>query len=198
MALKNILLDKDENYNLISELETAISEAKFDLKFKFWTELEEQLNMDLRYELYKKNLEVEKKVKLKACITEGSTQSYPGLTFRLSGDENCEIVFRIECGPKHLYYGFVLCEIGKDLRVKIDKAKHEKYPYLKHLKQHGKDDEWNGDSINGWLAYKYSKYPVIDFKDYKSVKEYEKDNQKFVEKLVAEITAICDDVKRIS
>ena len=197
MALKNILLDKDEIYNLIPELESAISEAKFDLKFKFWTELEEKLNVDLRYEVYKKNLEVGKKGELKACIEEGSTQSYPGLTFRLSGDENCEIVFRIECGPNHLYYGFVLCEKGKDLRVKIDDAKHEEYPYLKYLKQHRKDNEWNG-SINGWLAYKYSKYPVINFKDYKSIKEYEKDNLKFVEKLVAEITEICDDVKKIS
>ena len=211
MELKNILLDKDENYNLISKLDIAISEAKFDLEYKFWTELETQLekrteleklnvvNENLRYEIYGKNLGIEvygknqgsgREDELKACIKDGSTQSYPGLTFRLSGDENREIVFRIECSPGYLSYGFVLCEKGK--RANIDNAKRREYPYLEPSMI---DEEWKEAYAKGWFAYKDWKYPVIDFRNYKSVTEYKKHTGEVVKKLVDEI---CEVVKKIS
>ena len=210
MELKNILLE-DENYSLIPELETAISEAKFDLECKFWTELKKQLeerkelnvaNGNLRYEVYGKNLgikvygknlEVGREVELKACIEDGSTQSHPGLTFRLSEYGNYEIVFRIACGPDYLYYGFVLCEKGKDLRVKIDEAKRRGYLSVESSMI---NDGWKEDS-NEWLAYKNSKYqyPETNPTGCKSVEEYEKHNQKLVKDLVDEI---CKVVKKIS
>lgn len=208
MELKNILLE-GKNYNLIPDLKAALSDAQTDLQTslqcKFLSKLENQLktwkelnvvDKGLRYEVYKQDLVIERTIdltsqhlpedKLKADIKECSTQSCPGLTFRLYGNEDCEIVFRIECEPKYLSCGFVLCEKGKDLRVKIDNEELEKYQKYLDKKI---DDGWKKDAYSkGWFAYKYWEYPKIDFQ---SVEKDEEDNLKLVEE-------ICKVIEKIS
>ena len=203
MALKNILLE-DENYNLIPGLEAALSEAQTDLQTdlqcKFLSALKNHLETkNLRYEVYKKGLVTSDVTsqcltedKLKAAIKECSVQSDIGLTFSFSENKNHEIMFRIACSPGWLYYGFVLFENEK--RVEIDDSKRGEYPYLEHLKKYRIDDRWKEDPPNGWLAYKESKYPEINFK---SVEGDKKHNLKRVEELVDEIAKICEVVKKI-
>ena len=204
MALKNILLE-DENYNLIPGLEVALSEAQTDLQTdlqcKFLSALKNHLETkNLRYEVYKKDLATTDVTsqcltedKLKAAIKECSVQSDIGLTFSFSENKNHEIMFRIACSPGGwLYYGFILFENEK--RVEIDDSKRGEYPYLEHLKKYRIDDRWKEDPPNGWLAYKESKYPEINFK---SVEGDKKHNLKRVEELVDEIAKICEVVKKI-
>ena len=201
VELKDILLE-NENYNLIPDLEDAISEAKTHLQCKFfWSKLEYQLkerqdlnivNRNLRYEVYGTGLGIDPKYELEACIRECSNQNSPGLTFSLDKKGDREIVFRINCSPATLYYGFVLYEKGK--RVKINGEKRREYPDLDRYKIDGGGENVNGWPDAGWLAHKYSEYPVIDFKSYKSVTKYKIRTEEVVEKLVAEI---CDVVKEI-
>ena len=215
-AMKNILLE-DKNYNLIPDLEVALSDAQAtlqtDLQCKFLSKLESQLkdkeqeklnvvNNNLRCEVYKEGLVIERKIdltsqclkedELKAGIKECSNRSDIGLTFSFFVYENCEIVFRIACNPGWLYYGFVLFENEK--RVKIDAAKHGKDPYLEYLEQYRKDNRWKEDFDNGWLAYKDLKYPKLNFKSTK--KDDEEHNLELVKELVAKIAKTCDDVKK--
>ena len=210
MTLKNILLE-DENYNLIPGLEAALSEAQTDLQTdlqcKFLSALKNHLETknlryetkNLRYEVYNKDLvttdvtsQCLTEDKLKAAIKECSVRSDIGLTFSFSENKNHEIMFRIACSPGWLYYGFVLFENEK--RVEIDDSKRGEYPYLEHLKKYRIDDGWKEDPPNGWLAYKESKYPEINFK---SVEGDKKHNLKRVEELVDEIAKICEVVKKI-
>ena len=197
MALKNILLE-DKNFNLIPDLKDALSGAQTDLQLKFWNELKNQLEApkvwkdlndkvkNLRYETYLSELGiVEGKEETEECIRNRPGRQSPGLTFNFP-NKNHEIMFRIthDGDWNRLYYGFVLFEKGK--RVKINEAKLSEYPYLKIY--NGEKGGWN----DGYLTYKYFAKPVIDFTDCKSVEEY-------IRELVKErVDEICGVIKNIS
>jgi len=200
MALKNILLE-GKNYNLISDLEFAISEAKFDLKCKFWSELENQLKAredlnekvkNLRYEVHDNKLGIKKGREVtEMCIRYHYRGKSPGLTFGFFENKNHEIMFRIAHDADGHHYGFVLCEKGGHKKVAIDDTEHEEYLTKYKIGNVIKKDGW-GD---GWLTYKYFENPEIDFTGCKSIEEYETRNQELVEKRVNEI---CDVIKKIS
>lgn len=186
MALKDILL-KDENYNLIPDLEAAISEAKDAFQCDFWTKLEKRLKAQKDLNIEDENLIYE---------VDGRA---PGLTFRFSesGNENYEIVFRIadDRDQYPLYYGFALREKENHKRVAIDDKKHDITPYQDII-----DDEEKKNNLDGgWITYKYIKDPAISFTNFEFVKEHRESNlakfqEKLVEKLVGEI---CEVVKKI-
>lgn len=200
MTLKNILLE-GRNYNLISDLESAISEAKFDLKCKFWSELENQLKAredlnekvkNLRYEVHDNKLGIKKgREETEMCIRNHLRGKSPGLTFSFFENKNHEIMFRIAHDADGHHYGFVLCEKGGHKKVAIDDTEHEEYLTKYKIGNVIKKDGW-GD---GWLTYKYFENPEIDFTDCKSIEEYETRNQELVEKRINEI---CDVIKKIS
>lgn len=187
MALKDILL-KDENYNLIPDLEAAISEAKDAFQRDFWTELEEQLKAREELNIGDENLRYE---------VDGRA---PGLTFRFSesGDENYEVVFRIadDRDQYPLYYGFALREKENHKRVAIDNAEHKKYlTQYQHSIDNG-EKNWDG----GWITYKYIKNPAISFTNFEFVKEHGEGNlANFKEELVKKLVGkIYDVVKKVS
>ena len=184
MELKNILL-KDENYNLIPDLEAAISEAKAAFQHDIWTKLEEQLKAQEELNIEDENLRHE------------VDWRSPGLTFRFPESENetYEVVFRIadDQDKEPLYYGFALRENGK--RVEIDEEKLKKYPYLKQFKIDGGADNYP----SGWLTYKY--FPKINFANFTFVTEHKERKredciQKLVENLVKEICKVIPPIKK--
>ena len=189
MALKDILL-KDENYNLIPDVEAAISEAKDAFQRDFWTKLEEQLKAQLNIEA--KNLRYE---------VDGRA---PGLTFRFSesANEAYEVVFRIadDRDQYPLYYGFALREKGSHKRVAIDNTEHEKYitPYQDIIDDGEKN--WDG----GWIAYKYIKNPAISFTNFTFVTNQQERNredfikEELVKKLIKDEEEVCKVIKKIS
>lgn len=175
MALKNILL-KNGNYNLIPELETAISEVKDAFQHEFWKELkgrliEEQLtNKNLKFQLYGPNMEVKEisdkefsDKELGIHIGRNPLIS-PGLTFSIPdgllvlGDEKYEVAFRVEYETTSKYYfivyGFVLCTEDKSQRVEIKKYKEAltRKGYMRLENQHGEGKD------NGWISWNYFRY----------------------------------------
>ena len=191
MALKDILLE-NKNCNLIPDLEAALSDAKFDLKYKFWTELkkrlEERLVKKLRYQVYGHDLGIDEGIEVtKPCIRSRPKGRSPGLTFSFSENKNLEIMFRISHDSDGYYCGFVLCEKGGLKRVAINDTEHEEYLTQEILA--GKK-EWD----NGWLTYKSFNPPEIDLTKCESVEKYEQRNRELVEKIVDEI---CKFIKTI-
>ena len=191
MALKNILLE-DKNFDLIPDLEAALSEAKVAFQCDFWTKLKEELKAreelkDTRYEVYKGQLGTEEKDGPEECIDECAYRGGLGLTSSFSKNENYEIVFRIAHERYLLYYGFVLCKKGGREKVAIDETKHGKY-LAQYSIANGKNDSWK----SGWLTYKYFNNPEINFTDFTFVtnrKEPKREDfiKELVENLVTEI-----------
>lgn len=199
MALKDILLE-DKNYNLIPELDTAISEAKVDFQCDFWTKLKEKLKAqkelkDTRYEVYKGDLKIEEKAGPKECIDECASQGGLGLTSSFSEKGNYEIMFRIAHERYPLYYGFVLCEKGGRKKVAIDEAEQEHKEYLKRYSI--ADGKAHGQS--GWLTYK-SFNLKINFANFKFVTEHTEPNREaLIERLVGVLVKeVCGVIEKIS
>ncbi len=199
MALKDILLE-DKNYNLIPDLEAAISEAKDAFQCDFWTKLEEQLNgkvKNLRYEVYDNDLGIDEGRKaVEAYISARPAGKAPGLTFSFpeSENENYEIMFRVayDNGGRNLYYGFVLYEKGKRTKIDIDDVKHREYLDLGRYSI----DNGGKDYPNGWLAYKYFEKPEINFTNFTFVTEHKELNREdSIKKLVG---GICKVVEKVS
>ena len=202
MALKNILLE-GKNYNLIPDLETAISEAKDAFQRDFWTKLEEQLNgkvKNLRYEVYDNELGIDEGRKaIEAYISDRPAGRAPGLTFSFpeSENENYEIMFRIayDNSGRNLYYGFVLYEKGKRVKIDTDDGKHREYPDIEKYSI----DNGRKDYPNGWLAYKYFEKPKINFTNFAFVTEHKERNREDFKELVEELVGeICEVVKKVS
>ena len=200
MALKGILLE-DKNYNLIPELDTAISEAKVAFQCDFWTKLKGKLEAqkelkDTRYEVYKGNLKIEERAGPKECIDECASQGGLGLTSSFSEKGNYEIMFRIAHERYPLYYGFVLCEKGGRKKVAIDETKQEHKEYLaRYSIADGK-----ADGQSGWLTYK-SFNLKINFTDFKFVTEHtEPKREALIERLVGVLVEeeVCGVIKKIS
>ena len=147
MALKDILL-KDKNYNLIPELEDAISEVEDTFRHKFWRELKERL---IREQLADQNS------KFQLYESDSLTFSIPDGLLVL-GDEKYEVAFCVayEIYSKHYYiiYGFVFCTEDKLQRVEIKEHKETltRKGYMRLERQHkdGKD--------NGWISWNYLHY----------------------------------------
>ena len=201
MALKDILL-KDENYNLIPALEAAISEAKDAFQHDFWTKLEKQLNgkvKNLRYEVYDNELGIDEGRKaIEAYISDRPGGKAPGLTFSFSEseNENYEIMFRIayDNSGRNLYYGFVLYEKGKRVKIDTDDVKHREYPdFEKYSIDNGRKDY-----PNGWLAYKYFEKPEINFTKFTFVTEHKERNREdfedFIKNLVEDIYKVIEEI----
>ena len=175
MALKNILL-KDENYNLIPELENAISEVKDVFQHKFWKELKERLikeqlaDKNPKFQVYGSDMDV-KEISDEEFSDEElgihvgyNSLSSPGLTFSIPdgllvlGNGKYEVAFRVEYETTQKYYfivyGFVLCTEDKLLRVKIREHKEaltrKGYMRLENQHKDGKD--------NGWISWNYFRY----------------------------------------
>ena len=199
VELKNILLE-DKNYNLIPELDTAISEAKVAFQCDFWTKLKEELKAqkelkDTRYEVYKGNLKIEEKAGPKECIDECASQGGLGLTSSFSEKGNYEIMFRIAHERYPLYYGFVLCEKGSRKKVAIDETKQEHKEYLKRYSI----ADGKADGQSGWLTYKNFNLK-INFANFKFVTEHTEPNREaLIERLVgALVEEVCGVIEKIS
>ena len=199
VALKDILLE-DKNYNLIPELDTAISEAKVAFQCDFWTKLKEKIKAqkelkDTRYEVYKGNLKIEEKAGPKECIDECASQGGLGLTPSFSEKGNYEIMFRIAHERYPLYYGFVLCEKGGRKKVAIDETEQEHKEYLKRYSI----ADGKADGQSGWLTYKSFNHK-INFTNFKFVTEHTEPNREaLIERLVGVLVEeICGVIEKIS
>ena len=174
MALKDILL-KDKNYNLIPELETAISEVKNAFQHEFWKELKERLvkeqlaDKKLRFRLYESGLKDEE-------ISDDRLEEYVGynflgLTFSipiyLLGSEDHEVAFRVDyqTNKKHysFNYGFVFCKKDTLQRDQIGQHRNDlgRYMRLKHPSASDKDKPSHGN--DGWLSWNYFEYEHTSF-----------------------------------
>ena len=195
MALKNILL-KNKNYDLIPELETAISEVKGAFQHEFWKKLKERLveepllkeqlaDKNPKFQLYESGSGINTTEipddKLKKYIG----RSFLGLTFSipdgLLDDKIHEVAFRVDYQktPNYDYfnYGFVFCKKDTLQRDKIEPQQHEEY-----LKQYVISK--CQDHSNGWISWKYFQYEHTSF-----IAEIK---GALIEDLISEITALLE------
>ena len=162
MALKDILI-KDKNYNLIPELETAISEVKNAFQHEFWKELKERLvkeqlaDKKIKFRLYESGLKDEE-------ISDDRLEEYIGynflgLTFSIPIDlldnEDHEVAFRVDyqTSEKHHFfnYGFVFCKKDTLQRANFEQHQGNIEPY--------KIEDWiEGKGDDGWISRNYSQY----------------------------------------
>ena len=187
MALKNILL-KDKNYNLIPELETAISEVKDAFQHEFWKELKERLvkeelaDQNSKFQLYtsvNNDTEIPDE-KLREYIG----YNFLGLTFGISDslprDDEHEVAFRVYYQKENKYsyfnYGFVCCTKDTLQRVKI-KQKHRDESTLKlyEILEHKNKPSTN----DGWISWDYFPYEPENF--------ITESKEKLIGKLIREI-----------
>ena len=205
MTLKNILL-KDKNYNLIPELETAISEVKDAFQHEFWKELKERLikeelaDQNSKFQLYESDIDTEiPDEELREYIGYNSLDL--GLTFGIPNslpsdrDNNHEVAFRIyyERSLKHSYftYGFVFCrkrstEEDTLQRVKIEQEHKEKHK--EDLERYGISSEDHSEHKNGWISWtSFPCEPEIFITE---------SNEKLIKKLIRKINLALSETRK--
>lgn len=131
MKISDILI---ENYDLISELESSISEAKKSMQDKFWKELKKKIT--------------------KICGLEVRDDMENGRTFKVSRCKSLpsfEIALMVELELyKGVWYGFVLLENGSQVG-KCKEKQFKRYVNLVHNALETRDtNEWT-------LGWKYLK-----------------------------------------
>ena len=194
------LLIKDENYELIHDLEKAILEFKVHVQLEFWKKLTEIMDDKVDKSGIHENQEKEaSEGNIRHYYNKGGkNRLYLGTTFGLDIIlKQTEIALRVELGDYYyIYYGFVLFEKGK--RVKSCQT-----PRFKALaeKLDGKFKFERDDKE--WLGWKYPgrdlRFPV----DYPDQLEAcmsdlldDKKRRESVQELVTEIAATVAQLKK--
>ena len=203
MALKNILL-KDENYNLIPDLEAAIGGAKTTLECLFWLELKKQLReFKPTFQVYHGKIggddnteiiETDQLSEVEKLIEENRVQGRSfGLVFSLKQplmDNSHEVRFQIENDKDDypIYYSLVLWE-GKSRKTGEDNKNHNLAKELEYLNE---EDGWHANEKHGWLKYKY--YSDIDFSSSGKLVGISENREQVVKKLVDEISDVIEKI----
>ena len=201
MALKNILL-KDKNYNLIPELETAISEVKDAFQHEFWKELKERLikeelaDQNSKFQLYESDIDTEiPDEELREYIGYNSLDL--GLTFGIPNslpsdrDNNHEVAFRIyyERSLKHSYftYGFVFCRKRSTEEDTLQRVKIEQ-EHKEDLERYGISSEDHPEHKNGWISWtSFPCEPEIFITE---------SNEKLIKKLIRKINLALSETRK--
>ena len=144
------ILEENENYELINDLENAIREFKVQLQFKFWEELEKQMTAKEGVKKYdNQEYEASKDAVRKYYTPNTSGRKWFGLTFYISAklpEPSPEIGLRVEL-EDGIYYGFVPLENGK----RVGKCGAERFNDLVDRLELG--DEFK--RADWWLGWKY-------------------------------------------
>ncbi|NJN99642.1 MAG: PD-(D/E)XK nuclease family protein [Anaerolineales bacterium] len=138
MEIKELLID-EKNIEVAVVLSQAVVEAKIDIQFAFWQELERGLKEAgykiIDYQKYSKDL-------VRKYYTSRRNNRYYGIMFELVSNlgDSSKLLFFVELGS-YIYYGFTIL---KDNRRNI--VKLPQYDYLaeivKAVNADFKRDEW--------------------------------------------------------
>ena len=179
MEIRDILT---KEYDLISELEKSISEAKTHIQCKFWKELAEKITQVCRIEVCNATREKRERRIFKVS--------------RCKRFQSLEIALMVEEEEKPgvgVWYGFVLLENGSIVK-KCKEEKFEKYVTLVRnvLKAKGPTKE-----TLGWKRLKYCN-KKISFSDFgtEQMRYVVEDTEQLVGKIAQEIKDAVDELIR--
>lgn len=152
MSQKEFLLKKD-NLKLAIGLENSIKEAKCEIQFLFWEELQTQLtNNGHQFDFvdYKSD-EIEIKNKIKEYYYKNN--KYYGLSKKIIDiDDKYSLIFYIEV-DKDIVFGFSIAENGKRNYI----CKQRDFDQItKQIISHN-SIKWNATSQEWWICWKYPK-----------------------------------------
>ena len=179
MEIRDILI---KEYDLITELEKSIPEAKTHIQYKFWKKLAEKITRDCR---------------INVCNVCNATSE--GRSFKVSrcegeGFSSLDIALRVEDQPgAGVWYGFGLLE--NDSIVK--KCKEEKFKKYVTLVRNVLKAKGPTDQTLGWKRLKYCN-KTISFSDFgeKRMRYVVEDDElkKTVGKIAQEIKDAVDEL----
>ena len=195
MELKDILV-RDENHELIPDLEKMILEFKVHLQFKFWEELTKIMNNEeYRFKCHDHQEKKASVDNISHYYIGSKNRLYLGTTFRLESFiwDQTEIAVRVELGEGcWIYYGFVLFnEDGKRVGSCDDNR-------FDTLAEKLRDNDFK--RTKGWIGWKYPARNVIFPLDYSGQnRKYLQDHRnrrESVQELVTEIAATVAQLKK--
>lgn len=149
MSLKNFLLEGD-NLKSAIELEDSIKDAKSEIQYLFWQELDISLqNVGQKFEFTDdKSKSIDIKNKTKEYYYKNS--KYYGLTKELMKvDETYSLLFYIEV-DYNIVFGFSIAENGERKNI----CKQPEFNMILQQILENKAIKWNG-SNQWWLSWKY-------------------------------------------
>lgn len=200
MGLKDILV-RDENYELIPDLEKMILEFKVHVQLKFWKDLVNIMPKMINKSGIHDNQEKEaSKDNIRHYYHEGrKNRLYFGTTFKLNSFwKQTEIALRVELGGEGwVHYGFILFEDGKWVKSCDEK----KFDML--AEKLSDDDFERGKRLVAWkwperdLGFPagYVGYPESEVKTLLLLLD-DSERRKAVRELVTEIAAEVDKLKK--
>ena len=199
MELKDILV-RDENHELIPDLEEMILEFKVHLQFKFWEELKKQILglPEVGWHKTQDDYHVPSKVNIRNYYL-WKTKRYLSQRFHLGTVwEQYEIVlstgteYSANAEVDYIYFGFILFENGTQVDYCLDKRFNELADKL---------DNGFTRNENKWLVWKHSEREIGFPVEYsKPVVDDLLNNNKrgeIVKELVSEIKKAINQLKEI-
>ena len=195
MDLTDILV-RDENYELIPDLENMLLEYKVHLQLVFWEELAKVIPQKVDNCGIHDNQEKQASEDNIRHYYQGSrNRLYIGTTFKLGSFswKQTEIALRVELGEgSWIYYGFILLNENGD---RVDDCRDNRFDTLaaKLLDNDFKRTKW-------WIGWKYPARNVIFPLDYSGQnRKYLQDHRnrrESVQELVTEIAATVAQLKK--
>ena len=191
MELKDILL-RDENQELIPDLEEMLLEFNVHVQLEFWNELTRIMTEENRFQCHD-NQGKEALDNIRNYYTASTNHLHFGRTFRLGiSSDQTEIALRVELSDAgRIIYGFVLfCEDGKGVKS----CKDNKFDTLAERLP-------NNDfkRTDGWIGYKRPARKIIFPPDYsrRNIEHLQDDRNRreSVQELVTEIANAVNQLK---
>ena len=184
MELKDILV-RDENYELIPDLEEMLLEFNVHVQLEFWNELTRIMTEEDRFQCHDNQGKEASEVNIRNYYTTSTNRLHFGKTFGLDIIwEQTKIALRVELsGSGWIGYGFVL--FNED-GIRVESCKDNGFNTLAGMLP---DNDF--ERTNGWIGWKYPARKVIFPPDYsrRNIEHLQDDRNRreLVQELVTEI-----------